>query len=348
MNKINILGKIALFFLCFLGFTVYAESNIVNVYAWAGYLPNEVLQRFTRETGIEVNLSEYDSNETMYAKLKTAKNAGYDLVIPSSYFVDRMTKQNMLQQLDKTRLPNFKYLNPFFLHRDFDPANDYSIPHLWGTCGIVINTKYIKEKDVTSWQDLWNHKYKNQLLMLSDPRDVFAMGLLTLGYSPNDTEPQHLHQAYQKLLTLIPNIKIFNSDAEQTIYIDEDAIIGMGWNGDVYISQQENPSLRYIYPQEGFILWIDSLVMMKNAPHADNAYKFINFLLRPEIAKIISETTAYSTPNLEAMKLLPAKMRNNPIINPNPEILKRSKIQVDISGTLPLYEKYWETLKLGG
>lgn len=348
INKINGLRKIACFFLLIMIFSAQGSQNVINVYSWSGYLPNEVLQKFTKETGIKINLSEYDSNETMYAKLKTVPHAGYDLIIPSSYFVSRMINQNMLLKLDKDKLPNLKNINPLFLHREFDPNNDYSIPHLWGTNGIVINSKYIKEKDVTSWQDLWNPKYKNELLILSDPRDVFAMALLILGYSINDTDSKHLHQAYEKLQKLLPNIKIFNSDAEQTIYIDEDAIIGMGWNGDVYVSQQENPNLKYIYPREGFVLWIDSLVITKYAPHLENTYKFINFLLRPEIAKIVSETTAYSTPNLEALKLLPAKMHNNPVINPDAETLKRGKLQVDITPVLPLYEKYWELLKMGG
>jgi len=347
INKINGLQKTIIIICCFLTIQAFAGNREINVYAWSGYLPNEVLQKFTKETGITVNLSEYDSNETMYAKLKAVEQAGYDLVIPSSYFVSRMIAQNMLHKIDKSKLPNFKNLNPLFLNRAFDTTNEYSIPYLWGTGGIVINSKYIKEKDITSWQDLWNIKYKNQLLMMSDPRDVFGVALLILGYSINDTNPQHLETAYQKLRALLPNIKIFNSDAEQTIYIDEDAIIGMGWNGDVYISQQENPALKYIYPKEGFILWIDSLVIAKNAPHLENTHKFINFLLRPDIAKLISETTAYSTANLEGMKLLPEKMRNNPVFNPNPEILKRGQVQVDISGAIPLYEKYWELLKLG-
>lgn len=347
MNKINVLQKVTLVFLLISSFQVKADE-IVNVYSWSGYLPNEVLQKFTKETGIKVNLSEYDSNETMYAKLKTAAHAGYDLIIPSSYFVSRMIAQNMLLKLDKSKLPNLKNINPLFLNREFDPNNDYSVPHLWGTNGIVINTKYIKEKDVTSWQDLWQPKYQNDLLIVSDPRDVFAMALFTLGYAPNDMNPQHLHQAYKKLQNLLPNIKIFNSDAEQTIYIDEDAIIGMGWSGDVYISQQENSSLKYIYPKEGFVLWIDSLAIAKYAPHLENTYKFMNFLLRSDVAKIISETTAYSTPNAEALKLLPAKMRNSPIMNPDVETLKRGHIQVDITPALPLYEKYWELLKMGG
>jgi spermidine/putrescine transport system substrate-binding protein len=325
-----------------------AAENVVNIYSWSGYIPQSVLKAFTKETGIKINLSEYDNNETLYAKLKTSPHAGYDIIVPSSYFVQRMLKQNMLAKIDKTQLPNYANLNPLFLHKNFDPNNDYSVPYLWGSSGITINTDYFKPHSVTSWEELWNPKYKNQLMMLSDPREVFAIALFTLGYSVNDTNPKHIEEAYLKLKKLLPNVKIFNSDAEQTIYIDEDAVIGMAWNGDINLSQAENPKLKFIYPKEGFVLWIDCIAITKNAPHLENAHKLINFLLRPEIAKQISMQTGYSTPNLKAIELLPQEMQNNPIFNPSQETLSRGQLQEDLGATLATYEKYWELLKIGG
>lgn len=342
--------RIALFLLLTAGifFPVsYAVQNEVNVYAWTGYIPSSVIQQFTKETGIKVNLSEYDSNETMYAKLKTSPEAGYDLVIPSSYFVERMAKQHMLEKLDKSELPNFKNINEALLHKSFDPQNNYSIPYFWGSTGIVINSDYIKENEVKSWEDLWNSKYKNQLMMLSDIREVFGMALLTLGYSVNDKNPEHIRQAYEKLRKLLPNVKIFNSDAEQTIYIDEDAVIGMGYNGDINLTQKENSKVKYIYPKEGFTIWIDCVAIVKNAPHLQNTYKFINFLMRPDIAAVASEEIGYSTPNSAAEKFLPKEDRKNITINPTREILKRGEIQTDIGDTLAVYSKYWEKLKIG-
>jgi len=326
--------------------SVYAEKNVLNIYAWSGYIPDTVIKQFTKETGIQVNLSEYDSNETMYAKLK-ASSAGYDIIIPSSYFIERMTKQNMLQKLDKNELPNFKNLNPVLLHKPYDSENNFSIPYLWGTTGIVVNSKYFKEGEITKWQDFWNPKFKNQLMMLSDIRDVFGMTLLTLGYSPNDTKPEHIKEAYLKLKELLPNIKIFNSDAEQTIYIDEDAIIGMGYNGDIHLTQQENPDVKFIYPKEGFTIWIDCLAVIKNAPHLQNSYKFINFILRPDVGKEISEEIGYATPNLAAIKLLPKEEQNDKTINPDAETLKHGELQVDVGQALPMLSKYWEKLKIG-
>lgn len=337
-----------LFLLLFLTPMSWAADNIVNVFNWAGYLPQSVINKFEKATGIYVNYSEFDSNETLYAKLKSSHNAGYDVIVPSNYLIGRMKKQDMLHKLDKAQLPNFKFLNPNLLNRDFDPNNQYSIPYLWGTTGIVINTKYIKPESVHDWSDLWKYEYKNQLLMFDDLRDIYAIAMITLNYSVNDTNPKHIQEAYLKLKSLWPNIKLFNSDAEKSMYIDEDVIIGMGYNGDIYNAKRENKNLQYIYPKSGFVIWMDSLAIPKNAPHLKNAYLFINFLMQPDIAKEIAVANGFSSPNAAALKLMPKEMREDPTVNPNPIILKRGRFQNDLGKTNSLYEKYWEMLKLGG
>ena len=345
--KINQLIKyLSLLVILLLPIKILAQNNVVNVYSWTAYIPEEVIKEFTKETGIRVNLSEYDSNETMYAKLKASSRAGYDIILPSNYFIHRMLKQNMLHKIDKTKITNFKYLNPDLLNKEYDPNNYYSIPYLCSMTGLVVNSDYIDPKTTPSWQDLWQERFRDKLLILDDMREVFSIAMLTLGYSINDTNPEHIKAAYLKLKTLKPNIKIFNSDIEQNIYIDEDAVIGMGWNGDINLSKIENPKLAFIYPKEGFVLSIDCLAITKNAPHLENAYKLINFLLRPEIAKKISLSVGYSTPNLGAINLLPKEIQENPIINPSKEILAHSQLQADVDEVLPLYEKYWEMLKI--
>lgn len=282
--------KILLFFsFLILPLFIFAKNNkILNVFNWSDYMPDSVIQEFQKETGIKVNYSEYDSNETMYAKLKAEPIVSYDVIVPSGYFVEKMRNQGMLQQINKTFLPNFKNLNPSLLNRSYDPGNNYSVPYLWGTVGIVINSKYIPENSISSWGEFWDPKYKNQLLMLDDMRTVFSVALLTLGYSINDTNPDHIHQAYLKLKDLMPNIKVFNSDSADNLFIDGDVIIGMNYSGDTFRDIAENNNLRYIFPKEGFPIWIDNLAIPKGAPHLMNAYKFINFLMRPDIAKEIS------------------------------------------------------------
>ena len=234
---------LAILLVLFSTFAQATDKNILNIYSWGNYLPNEILMQFTKETGIKVNLAEYDNNETMYAKLKASKHSGYDIVIPSSYYVERMAKQGMLQPLDKSKLTNLHNLNPLFLNKKFDPKNNYSIPYLWGTTGIIINTKYINKSKITSWQNFWDPQYKDQLMILNDIRDVFGIALMTLGYSINDANPKHIEEAYLKLKQLLPNVKIFNIDTVPNIYVDEDAIIGMAWSGDYKVAQTENSEL---------------------------------------------------------------------------------------------------------
>ncbi|CAL7961001.1 spermidine preferential ABC transporter periplasmic binding protein [Gammaproteobacteria bacterium] len=325
-----------------------ADKNILNIYSWGNYLPSEIIMQFTKETGIKVNLAEYDNNETMYAKLKASEHTGYDLVIPSSYYVDRMSKQGMLKSLDKNKLSNLHNINSIFLNKEFDPKNNYSVPYLWGTTGIIINTKYINKNKITGWQNFWDPQYTDQLMMLNDMRDVFGAVLMTFGYSINDTNPEHIKAAYLKLKRLLPNVKIFNIDTVPNIYIDEDAIVGMAWSGDCKMAQDENQQLQYIYPKEGFTIWIDSFAILKTATNLENAYKFIDFMLRPEIAKQASLIIGHSPANQAAMKLMPLKLQLNPVFNPDTKTMKRGKIQLDIpEKERHIYEKYWEKLKIG-
>jgi spermidine/putrescine transport system substrate-binding protein len=324
----------------------FADKNILNVYNWSNYMPDDVIAEFEKETGIQVNYSTYDGNDTLYAKLKADANAGYDVIVPSSYFVDRMRKQNMLQKLDKSQLPNMKNLNNALLNKSFDPDNNYSLPYFWGTTAIVVNKQYFDPSKITRLSDLWNPVYKNQLLMLDDTHDVFSLALMVLGYSASDDNPDHIFQAYLKLKQLLPNIKLFNSDAAKVDYIDEDATIGLGYSGDTYQASLENPNLVYIYPQDGFVVWIDCLAIPKNAPHLQNAYKFLNFLMRPDIALKLSTELGYASPNSAAVKLMPADMRNNPIIYPDAKTLERGQFESDPGNVDQVYEKYMEQLKI--
>lgn len=333
--------------LLFLSFSANSAENILNLYGWSGYLPTEIANQFEKETGVHINYTSYDSNETMYAKLKADPNVGYDLVIPSTYFIDRMWQQGMLQKLDKSKLINLKNLNPELMNKNYDPHNAYSIPYVWGTTAIVVNQKYIDPSSVKNWDDFWQSRFKDQLLLLDDTREIFSMALMALGYSANETNPDHIKQAYYKLQQLMPNVKLFNDEAIQNIYIDEDAIVGMGWSGEIFQATQENSNIRYIYPKEGFVLWIDNLAIPVGAKHIENAYKFINFVLRADVAKKMSMITGYPTPNLAAFKLLPPEIQHNPIIYPDAKTLSRSQLQTDVGAAAVLYEKYMELLKIG-
>ncbi|HOW74507.1 MAG TPA: extracellular solute-binding protein [Candidatus Competibacteraceae bacterium] len=328
-------------------FVIAAEKPTLVLYNWSEYLPKQVLRQFTKETGIPVRYSTYDSNEAMYAKVKTVKGVGYDLLVPSTYYLDRMRREGLLQKIDKAKLSNFGHLNPRLLNQSYDPNNDYSIPYLWGTTGIGYNTDKIPAGRLTSWVNLWEPAYKNKLLLLNDMREVFSMGLRTLGYSINTTDENQIRAAYEKLTELMPNVRVFDSESPKTKFLAGEVVAGMLWNGEVFQASQENPNIRYVYPKEGATLWVDSLVISAGAQNVDAAHQFIDFVLRPEIARQINEEVGYSSPNLAAIQLLPEKMRNNRAIYPTDEDLQNAEFQTDVGEALSIYDRYWQRLKAG-
>ena len=347
MLVVRLVGCFLFCFSCFIS-SAYAEQKIVNIYNWSNYISNEVLKQFTQETGIKVNYTTYDSNETLYAKLKANPHTGYDVIVPSTYFVDRMRQQGMLQALDKSRLPNFKNLNPALLNKSYDPGNHYSIPYFWSSTGIVVNSKFHAAQGLQTWSALWNPIFRNQLLLLDDVHEVFSMALMALGFSPNDRNPKHIRLAYLKLKQLMPNVRLFNNDGVKSLFIDEDLTVGMAWNGDIYQTAKENPALRFIYPKEGFVISIDSMAIPIGASHLDNAYTFINFILRPDIAEKISLVTGFATPNLTAYKMMTKTMLTNSMIYPDKKILQRGIVQDDVGAAESIYQHYWELLKIAG
>jgi len=311
-------------------------------------MPHKVLRMFEKQTGIHVNYSTYQSNEALYAKLEADPDAGYDIVFPSSYFVQRMKKSGLLHKLDLKRLPNVKYDNPQLLDRSFDRGNHYSLPYAWGTTGIIVNRRFYAAHNVVQWQDFWHPQFKDQLLILNDVRDAFGMALRSLGYSINTRDPKKIKQAYERLRALLPNIQMFNNGATRPTYIDEDAKVGMIYSGDADAAVKENPSLTYIFPKNQVILTIDCVSIVKDAPHLSNAYRFINFIMQPKIAKMISKNIRYASPNLAAIKLMSPALRHNRIINPPQSALKNAQVEADVGDkATALYMHYWELLKLG-
>ncbi len=330
------------------GIAVADDPKTLVVYNWAEYLPKKVLRQFTQETGIKVQYSTYDSNESMYAKVKTVKGAGYDVLVPSTYYVDRLRREGLLQPLDKSRLRNLSNLNPRLLNQSYDPNNEYSIPYLWGTTGIAYNADKLPPGQLTRWADLWDPAYQNKLLLLNDMREVFSMGLKVLGHSINTTDENQIRAAYEKLSAMMPNVRVFDAESPKTKFLSGEVVAGMLWNGEAYQASKDNSKIKYVYPKEGAMMWMDNLVISAGAKNLDTAYVFIDFVLRPEIARQISEEVGYSSPNLAAIRLLPEAVRNNPTVYPSDEDLKNVEFQADVGAALPVYDQYWQRLKTRG
>ncbi len=324
-----------------------AEEKMLYIYAWYNEIPNEVVTQFEKETGINVVIATYNDNEILYAKLKASPHSGFDLVMPSNYYVERMSKQGMLEKLDLKKLSNLKEIPPQFSNPEYDPNNHYSIPFLWGSTGIFVNKKFYDPKTIRRWTDLTDKKYRNKLMLLNDAREVFSIALISQGLNPNSEDPREIKLAYDFLVKLLPNIRVFNSDSLPSIFIDEDLTVGMAWNGDVYRGHKENSDLEYVYPDDGYIIWVDCFSMPKYAPHPNNALLFLNFLLRPEMSAKATKQFGYATANKHAKDFLPKEMQNSYIIFPSDNQLKHSHFQRNLSAkSLQIYSSYWELLKL--
>ena len=325
------------------------DAQVLNFYNWSEYMPQEVLDRFTEETGIAVVYTTYDSNEALYAKLKLLdESSPYDLAVPSTYYVSKMRREDLLAPIDHGKLHGLDRLDPKLRDQAFDPGNAYSIPYLWGTAGIAVDAADIDPAGITSWGDLWRPEFRGRVMMTNDVRDVFHVGLKLLGHSANSADPAQIEAAYHKLEELLPSVRTFNSDAPRMPYLEGETDIGMIWNGEAATGRADLPTLTYIYPREGAALWMDSFVIPKNARNPEAAHRFIDFVLRPEIAALISAEIGYATPNLAALELLDPEVAGDRTIYPQPDDLVNAEFQEDVGdAAMQIYHRYWDQLKAG-
>ena len=324
-----------------------AAAEKIYVYNWTDYVPSDLVAQFTKETGIEVIYSTFESNEEMFAKLKLTLNngEGYDLVFPSSYYVNKMIKEDMLQGIDHSKLTNFKQIPANLLNKEFDPNNQYSLPYIYGLTGIGVHADEVDPAKVTSWGDLWNPEYKGKVLLTGDSREVFHIALLLDGKSPNSTEEADIKAAYERLLKLLPNVATFNSDSPELPFVQGEVALGMLWNGSAYMGHKENPNLQFVYPKEGAIFWMDNYAIPKNARNPQAALKFIDFLLRPENAKVVIEKMGFSMANEGVKALLAPEIAENTTLFPPAEQVAKGIMQGDVGSAVDIYEKYWNLLK---
>nr|WP_296959580.1 extracellular solute-binding protein [uncultured Mediterraneibacter sp.] len=310
--------------LIILGGFVYMRKDAVSgngqviVYNWGEYIDPDVIDLFEEETGIDVVYEEYETNEIMYPKIQSGAIA-YDVVCPSDYMIQRMIDNDLLAEINYDNIPNLKYIDDTYMKmsQGFDPENKYSVPYLWGTVGILYNKSMVDEP-VDSWGILWDEKYKDSILMQDSVRDAFAVALKYLGYSLNSTDLDELQAAKNLLIEQKPLVQAYVIDQVRDKMIGNEAALGVIYSGEALYCQEENPDLEYAIPKEGTNLWIDSWVIPKNAKNKENAEAFINFLCKPEIAKMNFEYITYSIPNTAGRELIedPA-MRNSTVAFPD-------------------------------
>ena len=322
-------------------------TNQVIVYNWGEYLDPEVITIFEEETGINVVYEEFETNEIMYPKVQSSAIA-YDVVCPSDYMIQRMIENDLLAELNFDNIPNAKNIGAeyFKQSRQFDAENKYSIPYCWGTVGILYN-KTMVDEPIDSWSVLWDEKYKDNILMQDSVRDAFAVALKYKGYSLNSTDLDELEEAKQLLIDQKPLVQAYVIDQVRDKMIGNEAAIGVIYSGEAIYTQLENPDLEYVIPKEGSNVWIDSWVIPKNAKHKENAEAFLNFLCRPDIAKMNFDYITYSTPNTAARELIedPA-VKNSKIAFPAAEELERCEtFQFLGDKNDALYNRLWREIK---
>ena len=328
------------------------KSKELNLYGWSEYIPQALLDEFTKEYGVSVNYDTYASNEELLAKLQAgAKN--YDVIIPSDYTVAIMIGSNLLEPIDLSQIPNFANVDTQFANPSYDPGNKYTVPYQWGSVAIAVNTDKVS-KPITKYADLWDPVFKNALVVLDDDREVIGMTLLTLGYSKNSTDPRELKEAKQKLLDLKRNIKVFDSDSPKTEMLSGETVAGLIWNGEAALAHRENPKIVYVIPAEGMGIWVDNLAVPKDPPHKDAALAFLNFVLRPDMSVLITKAFPYSSVNKPALDLLKqsdpqlyADYMSNPANNPSPDAIKNAHGIVDVGNATTLYDQIWTDVKSG-
>ena len=322
------------------------NNNVLYVYNWGDYIDPELLTKFKEETGIDVKYDVYDTNEIMYQKLNSG-NVSYDIVIPSDYMIEKMKEEDMLAKIDYSNIPNYKYIGEQFKNLAYDPTNEYSVPYMWGTVGIIYNTKRVSDP-VDSWNILWNPKYKDQVIMPDSVRDAMAVAEKKLGYSLNTENLDQIEDAKKELMTQKKDglILAYMVDQVKDAMVGGEASLAVAWSGDAVTMIERNPDLAYAIPKEGSNKWFDAIAIPKNAKHKENAEKFINFLCDPENAEQNVEYIGYSTPNTAAYDLLPEDIRDDKVAYPDEESLKNCEVFIDLpSKILRKYDEAWLEIK---
>jgi spermidine/putrescine transport system substrate-binding protein len=288
------------------------------MYNWSDYIDKVNIEEFKKRYAItDWTYDTYASNEELVTKLQAGAGGQWDVGAPTAEFTPALVQGGFIQKIDWSKVPNAKYINKQFMGLWWDPNDEYQMPKDWGTTGIAVRTKYVKE-DVSSWKKFFevapNHHGK--IVIVDSPGDVFVAPLKALGYSLNSVDPTELSKARDLLLELAPHVLALDSDQYQKKLQTGEAVLGLTWTGglDELIADPKTADTQYIIPSDGTLYWMDTWVIFKDPPHPIAAHAFLNFIEEPAIQAQETVTNAYATPNDEAKKLVPQKILDDPTI----------------------------------
>jgi putrescine transport system substrate-binding protein len=343
--------------------TAHAQDNVVNVYNWSDYIAEDTVAKFEAETGIKVNYDVFDSNELVEAKL-LAGGSGYDVVVPSGFFLERQVAAGLFLPFDKSKIPNLVNMDPDVMKAAaaHDPDNAHSVDYMWGTTAIGYNVGKVKDAlggPIDSWDAVFKPENLAKLKdcgvnILDAPAEVMATALNYLGLDPNSESPEDLKKAEDLLMSIRPYVRTFNSSQ----YIDDlgngEICLSIGYSGDVFIARDAaseanaGVEVAYVIPKEGALKWFDLFAIPADAKHVDNAYKFIDFMLRPDIAAANTNYVFYASGNKAALAEISDDVKNDPAIYPTPEVsAKLFNLKAHTPDYDELLTETWQRIKAG-
>jgi spermidine/putrescine transport system substrate-binding protein len=318
------------------------------MFNWADYIAEENIETFKERFAItDWTYDIYPGNPELLTKLQAGGTGLYDIAAPTAEYVPTMVDQAFVQKIDWSKVPNQKYINPQFKKLWWDPNDEYQLPKDWGTTGISIRTKVVTE-DIRSWKEFFEiaPKYTGRIVVVNSPGDVFAGALKSLGYSLNSLDPGELEKARQVLLAFAPHVLALNSDTYEVPLGNEEAVLGLTWTGgiDELIAEPETADTKYVIPEDGTLYWMDTWVLLADAPHPEAAHAFLNFIHEPEIQAKETIANAYATPNDAAKEFIPEEILNDPTIFVPDDIFPRLE-GAKPTETDPLRAQIWEEFK---
>ena len=327
------------------------QSDEINIFTWTEYIPADILECFGLVYGVKVNTDYFSSNEELNAKMSFGEGSNqYDVIHPSDYMIKVLDREGVLQSLDQSRLPNTKNLDPDLL-KAYGDTVDVIVPYQMGTQAIVYNQSTVPNPP-ESWADLWSPDYQGRIVAVDDSRVMIGAALLALGYEVNTTDPDQLREAKEKLVELMPNIKVFDSDSPKTPLVAGDVDLGVVWNGEAFLAQRENPDFQYAFPKEGSIIFYDGMGIPKDAPHTDASYAWLNYLLQGDVNWLTLVDYPYTNPNRAALAYAKQNQKDvydayisSPITNTPAEFFAQGHNVEDVGDALPLYDEIWTEVK---
>ena len=311
------------------------QNMTLNVYNWGEYISNgsddseDVVSDFEKLTGIKVNYTTFDSNESMYAKLKSGA-ANYDVIVPSDYMAAKMIAEGMLMPLNYDNIPNFQNIDEEYRNADYDPENAYTVPYMLCTTGIIYNTTMV-DKTPTSWADLWDPQYAGNILMYNNSRDAYAIAAFKAGKSINPQSTEEVDEVVNHLKAQKPLVQAYVMDEIFDKMIGGEAAIGVYYSGDAITMIDDNPDLAWVFPEEGSVLSVDSMCIPATSEHKEAAEMFINFMCEPDIGKANAEYIGYTTPMESVREILDEDLADSEIAFPPEEVEAKEKVFTALS-----------------